>query len=323
MNFEVSPGGNFSEGFCVVKTVDKKVTAKGLVYLDLMLSDSDGEINGKIWDYNEATFGTYEVGDLVKVRGIISQYQNKDQLKIERIRKAAADDNVNPSDFVKSSEFSAEDMYNEIFSVADSIKNENIKAVVTAILKDYKEKLLFWPAAFKLHHAMRGGLLYHTLSILRLCQQVVTLYPFLNTDLLYSGTILHDIAKIDEFKVTELGVATGYTAEGNLIGHLVKGAIIVDRYCEKLNVDGEDRMLLQHMLISHHGEPEFGAAVRPMFMEAEVLSSLDTLDAKIYEMADAVFATEKGEFSQRLWALNDRRLYNHGREASERKVNLL
>ena len=323
MNFEVSPNGNFSEGFCVVKTVDKKVTAKGLTYLDLMLSDSDGEINGKIWDYNEAAFGTYEVGDLVKVRGVISQYQNKDQLKIDRIRKATAEDNVNPADFVKSSEFSSEDMYNEIFSIAEGIKNENIKSVVTAILNDYKEKLLFWPAAFKLHHAMRGGLLYHTLSVLRLCCQVAILYPFLNTDLLYSGAILHDIAKIDEFKVTELGVATGYTTEGNLIGHLVKGAIIVDRYCEKLNVDDEDRMLLQHMLISHHGEPEFGAAVRPMFMEAEVLSSLDTLDAKIYEMADAVFSTEKGEFSQRLWALNDRRLYNHGREDSERKVNLL
>ena len=147
MNFEVSPNGNFSEGFCVVKTVDKKVTAKGLTYLDLMLSDSDGEINGKIWDYSETVFGTYEVGDLVKVRGVISQYQNKDQLKIDRIRKATAEDNVNPADFVKSSEFSSEDMYNEIFSIAEDIKNESIKSVVTAILNDYKEKLLFWHAA--------------------------------------------------------------------------------------------------------------------------------------------------------------------------------
>lgn len=323
MNFTLSENGNFSEGFCVIKTVQKKKTAKDLPYLDLVLTDADGEINGKLWDYNETIHGEYAVGDFIKIRGVISPYNNVDQLRIDRIRKVNEQDDVKIEDYVKSSEFSADDMYNEILKIAESIKDDGIKSVVVAILNDYKEKLLFWPAAFKLHHAMRGGLLYHTLSILRMCQYIVTLYPFLNTDLLFSGAILHDIAKIDEFEVSDSGIATGYSVEGNLLGHLVKGAIIVDRYCEKLSIENETRILLEHMLISHHGEPEFGAAVRPMFIEAEVLCSLDTLDAKIYEMADAVFEIEKGEFSGRLWSLNDRKLFNHGKEPHERKVNLL
>lgn len=323
MNFTDSQNGNYSEGFCIIKTVEKKVTAKGLNFLDLILSDKSGEINGKIWDYAPAKHGEYSPGDFVKVRGVISQYQNTDQLKIDLIRKVTPADNVAIEDYVKSSEFSANDMYNEIFKIAENIKDTDIKSVVTAILTDYKEKLLFWPAAFKLHHAMRGGLLYHTLSILRLAQQTVLVYPFLNTDLLFAGTILHDIAKIDEFEVSASGLVSNYSVEGNLLGHLVKGAIIIDKYCEQFNVNKETKILLEHMIISHHGEPEHGAAVRPMFIEAEVLSTLDTLDSKIYEMADQVFEIEKGEFSPRIWALNDRRIYNHGKEATERKVNLL
>lgn len=323
MNFLTSQNSNYSEGFCIIKTAEKKVTAKGLNYLDLILSDSSGEINGKIWDYDANVFGEYEAGDFVKVRGIVSQYQNTDQIKIERIRKVTEADGVNIEDYVKSSEFSSDAMYKEIIKIAEGIKDNGIKSVVLEILKDYKENLLFWPAAFKLHHAMRGGLLYHTLSILRLAENVVKVYPFINTDLLFAGAILHDIAKIHEFEVSASGLVSTYSVEGNLLGHLVKGAIIVDKYCEKLGVDKETKTLLEHMVISHHGEPEHGAAVRPMFIEAEVLSTLDTLDAKIYEIADAVFETENKDFSSRLWALNDRRFYNHGREPEERKVNLL
>lgn len=323
MNFITNSQNGSAEGFCIIKTCEKKVTAKGLNYLDLILSDADGEINGKIWDYDAAAWGEYAAGDIVKVRGIVSKYNNIDQIKIDRIRKATEADNININDYVKSAEFSSEDMYSEILAVANNISNGDIKSVVLAILEDYKDKLLFWPAAFKLHHAMRGGLLYHTLSVLRLCQSVVKIYPFMNSDLLFAGAILHDIAKISEFEVTQTGLASGYSTEGNLLGHLVKGAIIVERYSEKLGVDKEISLLLEHMLISHHGEPDFGAAVRPMFIEAEVLSSLDTLDAKIFEMADAVEQTELHGFSQRLWALNDRRLYNHGLSEEERKVNLL
>ena len=299
--------------FLMIKSIDKKVTAKGLPYLDLMLCDKTGEISSKLWDYHEELHGMFQVGDIVKVRGTVSQYNGADQLRVERIRKVNESDNVDPADFVPAADLSGEEMYNELLSIANGFMDSEIKSIVVAIYEDYKDRLTYWPAAFKLHHAIRGGLLYHTLSIVRLAQSVCKLYPSINSDLLLAGVLLHDVAKCDEFEVNEAGTATGYTLEGNLVGHLAKGAIIIDRYAEKLGISDETKFLLQHMVLSHHGEPEFGAAVRPMFLEAEILSELDLLDARMYEVEEAVGNAPTGDYTSRLWALDNRKFYNHGR----------
>ena len=299
--------------FLMIKSIDKKVTAKGLPYLDLMLCDKTGEISSKLWDYHEELHGMFQVGDIVKVRGTVSQYNGADQLRVERIRKVNESDNVDPADFVPAADLSGEEMYNELLSIANGFMDSEIKSIVVAIYEDYKDRLTYWPAAFKLHHAIRGGLLYHTLSIVRLAQSVCKLYPSINSDLLLAGVLLHDVAKCDEFEVNEAGTATGYTLEGNLVGHLAKGAIIIDRYAEKLGISDETKFLLQHMVLSHHGEPEFGAAVRPMFLEAEILSELDLLDARMYEVEEAVGNAPAGDYTSRLWALDNRKFYNHGK----------
>ena len=153
----------------------------------------------------------------------------------------------------------------------------------------------------------------HTLSIVRLCKSICAVYPFVNEELLISGAILHDIAKTEEFEVADSGIATGYSVKGNLIGHLAEGAIIVRETALKVGVSEETSNLIEHMLLSHHGDPEFGAAVRPMFIEAEILSELDMLDARIYEMKEAVEGVEVGEFTGRLWSMDNRKLYNHGK----------
>ena len=129
----------------------------------------------------------------------------------------------------------------------------------------------------------------------------------------YKRQILHDIAKIEEFTVSSTGIASGYTSQGMLIGHLASGAMAVDRAARRLGTPQETAMLVEHMLLSHHGDPEFGAAVRPMFLEAELLSELDLMDARIYEMAQAVQTTQPNGFSPRQWALDNRKLYNHAR----------
>lgn len=154
----------------------------------------------------------------------------------------------------------------------------------------------------------------HTLSICRMALAVAEIYPSIDRDLLLSGVILHDIAKSEEFSVAPSGLVDGYTAGGTLIGHLVKGAIIVDEIGKKNDIDENTLMLVEHMLISHHGEPEFGAAVRPLFLEAVVLSALDSLDANIYEIENAVKDVEVGDFTARMWALDDRKFFNHGRK---------
>ncbi len=321
MNFKSISNG-MVDGFCLITAATVKTTAKGLQYLDLMLSDDSGEINGKLWDYSEMTHGAYAVGDIVKVRGTVTVFNNTDQLRIERIRKAVPADGVDPSQFVKSAEYTGENMLAQIEQTVEKMQDDDLKALTREIINDHREKLLYWPAAAKLHHAMRGGLLYHTLSMLRLAQAVASVYPFIDSDLLFAGVILHDIAKIYEFELSPAGTVKSYSTEGMLIGHLVKGAMIVEKYAQKLGTDPKKTMLIEHMIISHHGEPEYGAAVRPSFIEAEILSRIDGMDACIYEMAEAVFAAGNENFSEKLWFLDGRKCYNHGLGGEEISVNL-
>lgn len=313
MNFTPVDNMGRVEGYCLVKLVEQKTSSKGDTYLDFTLGDKDGEINGKLWRYVPSEHGEYKNNDLVKIRGTISKYNGVDQLRIERIRHCIEQDNVAMEDFVQSVAYSSLDMYNELMSIAGDFSDENLKKLVTAIYEDNREALLYWPAAYKLHHALRGGLLMHTLSIVRLGEMICEVYPFIDKDLLLTGAMLHDISKLEEFVVNEAGIAESYSIEGNLLGHLTMGAVKVNKYAEKLGIDRKTAMLVEHMILSHHGEPDFGAAVRPMFIEAELLSQLDLMDSRVYEMKEAVAGLNEDDFSARLWALDNRKLYNHNR----------
>lgn len=323
MNFtEINSNGGV-EGFCLVKSLEVKKTAKGVPFLDLILTDSSGEIGAKLWDYKEDVHGGIKLNSLIKIRGTVSMFNDALQLRIDRVRPAIESDGVNMEDFVPSADYSGKDMYDYIVSTVNVFENTQLKNLILTVLERNKENLLYWPAAFKLHHAIRGGLLYHTLSILKLAKAVCDIYPSLERELLYAGVILHDVAKIQEFDVSETGVVSGYTVEGSLIGHLVKGAMNIEKVGEELGIDRELLMLIEHMILSHHGEPEFGAAVRPMFLEAEILSQLDLLDARIYEISQAVSEVEPGDFTPRQWALDNRKLYNHGLKEIKPKADLL
>lgn len=322
MNFTPINQNGLYEGFALITKSEKKVTAKGKDYLDLTLSDKDGEISAKYWDYNESVQGQFPAETLVKVRGTISQYNGADQFRVERIRKATDADDVNMADFVRSASYSGEYMYAQLSECVNGFADADFKKLVSYMLEQNKEKLLYWPAAYRLHHALRGGLLMHTLSIVRLCEGVCKVYPFVNRDLLLSGAILHDIAKLSEFVVGDTGIASGYSVEGNLIGHLVMGARMVDEAAKTLAIPAEKSMLLQHMVLSHHGEPDFGAAVRPLFLEAELLSELDLMDARVYQIHDATAPLQKGAFTNRMWALEDRKMYNHGLSDNDKSVQL-
>jgi 3'-5' exoribonuclease len=313
MNFSQFNKTGGVEGFCLIKFLERKYTAKGLPYLDMILADSSGEISAKLWDFREELHGSFATNQLVKVRGTLSVYNDNDQLRVEKMRRTIDSDGVKIEDYVPSAPFEGEQMLAQIIEIAQGFEDKELKKLVSSVIDEYRDKLLYYPAAVKLHHAVRGGLLYHTLSILRLAQGVCEVYPFVDRDLLYSGIILHDIAKTEEFNVSETGIATGYTVDGTLIGHLVRGAIAIEQIGSKIGISSQTLMLVEHMLISHHGEPEFGAAVRPMYLEAEILSELDLMDARIFEIAQAVSSIETGEFTPRMWSLDNRKLYNHGR----------
>lgn len=312
MNFTPLANSQSHEGFCLIKSVEKKVTAKGVPYLDLILADNGGEISAKLWDYKETPSNSFKNFDFVKVRGTYVPFNDTMQFRVERIRFVIPEDNAKIEDYVPSACLSGEVMLAEIEKIVDAFEDAELKLLVSKVIEKYREKIIYWPAAKNLHHAVRSGLLMHTLSILRLAEGVCKIYHFVNFDLLCAGAILHDIAKIEELEVSSTGIASEYTVRGNLLGHLVMGAVEIDRIGRENGISEKTLTLVEHMLISHHGTPEFGAAKLPMFIEAELLSQLDLMDARLYEMAHAVNEVEVGAFTPRQWALENRNLYNHG-----------
>lgn len=323
MNFSKIDHTDKVECFCIIKTIDKKSTVKGDFYLDFNIGDKTGEMNAKIWGYTPSEHGEYAAGDIVKVRGNIVDYKGTKQLRVERMRHVLDTDNVNVEDLVRSAAFGSEQMYNTLLSLAEGFTDNDIKRLVLAIYGDYREKLLYWPAAFKLHHALRGGLLMHTLSIVRLCEAVCAIYPFLDRELLIAGAMLHDIAKTEEYLVNEAGTADGYSVNGNLLGHISMGAEIVGKYAERLEINKQTETLIKHMILSHHGLPEYGAAVKPMIMEAEILSELDLMDSRLYEMKEAVEKVDKGSFTPPIWAIDNLKFFNHARKETNKEPNIL
>ncbi len=322
MDFEQLTGG-LVEGYCLIKTLEKKTSSRGSTYLDLTLTDKSGEINAKFWDYNESLHSHFASGDIIKIRGTISPYNGIDQLKIDRIRSLNDSDKISAADFVPSADCDPQAMLDTLLSIVHGFEDAELKKLVLEVYSRYKNELLYVPAAFKLHHAMRGGLLYHVLSIVRLAEGVCNVYPFADRELLISGAMLHDIAKISEFSLNKSGLVDDYSVRGNLLGHIPMGAMLIDNIAKEIGISEETAMLIEHMILSHHGSPEYGAAVRPMFLEAELLSELDLMDSRVYEIAHAVEPLEKGSFSSRQWALDNVKLYNHARIDSETSAKLL
>ena len=316
--------GDRVEGYALVKQSEVKTSTKGGKYLDMVLGDKSGEIDAKYWDYQEGATPEYPVNSMVKVRGSVNEFRGALQLRVEMIRPLLPSDHVNPEDYVTTSEYDPALLYNEIIRIAQGFSDEDLKNLLLAVYDAYRSELLVAPAAVSLHHAMRGGLLYHTLSIIRMCRKAAEVYPQIDEDLLVCGAALHDLGKIREMDFAELGIASQYTTDGNLIGHLVRGAMMVEEIGKELNTPADKLRLIEHMLISHHGKPEYGAAVQPKFLEALVLARMDELDATIYEVNDCVSKLEPETFSPRLWSLDNTRLYHHGRKNDlEPHANLL
>lgn len=317
MNFTILPNG-MSDGFVLLKKCDEKNAKNGSTYLDLILADKDGEMPAKLWDYKGTS--VFETGMVVKVRGTVEQYNGHDQFRVSQIRPANDEDVYNLSDLVPSSDIGGEKIFNTLVEKVNNFEDDDLKRIVLEILNDKKDLLIICPAAFKLHHAIVGGLMLHTISIVRMAEEICKIYPNIDKELLLAGAILHDVAKVWEFELSSTGLVKGYSTEGELIGHLAKGAFYIEEAANKLGIKNDKVFLLEHMVLSHHGIPDYGAVVRPMFLEAEILSDLDSLDAKIFEFNSATSKVNPGEFTDRMWALDNRKLYNTGRKSNEHKV---
>jgi 3'-5' exoribonuclease len=180
------------------------------------------------------------------------------------------------------------------------------------ILNIYKDKLEFYPAAKSNHHSIRGGLLYHIQRMLAASKALCDIYKNVSTDLLYTGVILHDIAKIEEMNSNELGIVTEYSKEGELLGHITIGVNIVHEAGKELGLDPEAVLAVKHMILSHHYEADFGSPKKPCFIEAELLHYIDMIDARVYDMEKAIKDIEKGTFSEPVLSIERRKIYRPG-----------
>ncbi len=304
--------------FALIKELSEKKDKNGNGFLDLIVIGSDKkEYPAKIWRFDNN--GQFETNDVIEIEYTVDNYKGKTQLNITTIKKAP-DEMI--SDFVPSSEYDGKAVFSMLLAKVNNFSDEVLKAIVSKILLDNREALEVYPAAYRLHHAIVGGLMLHTASIVEMAEKTCTVYPNINRELLLSGAILHDVAKTFEMNTAKSGLCSGYTVGGELIGHLVKGAMYIEDTAKELGIEDEKVTLLEHMVLSHHGVPEYGSPVRPMFLEAEILSTLDSLDATIFEINNATSKINTGSFTERQWALDNRKLFNHGLASTEHKVNL-
>lgn len=307
---DFEPGAKI-EGYYMIRAVDAKTTnSNNKKYLDFNLCDKTGEINAKLWEVPALSEDKYKGNTVVKIRGSILSWQGALQLKIERIRNINDEDQINVEDFVQAAPLKPEFMYDEILGYINNMENQDVKDIVKYIYEENKDKLQYYPAAKKNHHAIRSGLLFHVMTMIHMAEKLSEIYTFLNKDLLYAGVILHDMSKLEEMHSNDFGIVDEYTVEGQLLGHITQGIKKIEVVAEKLGTDKEVSMLLQHLVLSHHYEPEYGSPVKPMIAEAEMLHYLDIIDARMYDIKKVLKDTDQGNFSERLWSLENRRIYN-------------
>jgi len=294
------------EGYLIVRSAEQRASANGKNYLDMTLADKSGSINAKMWD------GTVQpplAGSIVKVRATGNEFNGRMQLRVEKIRAAESRDAVDMSTLIPCAPRDPKEMLDEVVRAADHIADPDLRKITCELLDRSGDKLLTFPAAKQMHHAERGGLLHHTTTMLRAANAIMTVYPQLNASLLTAGVIVHDLAKIDEMDADTLGLVSDYSVDGKLIGHIVRGVVNIQLAAEKTKASPGKALLLQHMVLSHHGIPEYGSPLAPKFPEAEVLNTIDTLDARLYEMNEALSRAIPGGFSEKVWGLDNRQLY--------------
>ena len=307
---DMTPGTDV-EGFYLLSDPASRTSKAGKPYLAGKLSDRTGSIELRAWDY-AGPVGSGDAGRIVKVRGQVGEFGGEPQFNARLIRVASEDDRFDLSSLVPTAPIDAEDAIREIRALLDTIADEDYRRLAAAMLDRNEAVFRTFPAAKSMHHSFVSGLLMHTLSMLRLADAAAALYPdVIDRDLLVTGTLLHDFAKAKEFELSELGLVTDYSVAGQLLGHLYMGARDVAAAAEELGLPGEKSLLVQHLIVSHHGIREYGAITLPATAEAELLSFLDLIDSRMEIYRETLADVEPGQFSAPVFALDRKRLYRH------------
>lgn len=271
----------------LVHIKDIRQKKSGEPYLSLLLGDRTGEVDAKMWDNVAEVMDTFDRDDFVKVKGLLQIFQNRPQLTIHKMAKIH-DAEVNFADYFPASERDPLEMFTELRGIVSSVGNPHLRGLLNAFMDDDEiaRRYRMAPAAKSVHHAYLGGLIEHVLSVCRLCQAMASHYPHVDLDLLLTGAVLHDVGKINELTYDR---SFAYSTEGQLLGHIVIGLRMVQEKISLLpDFPPRLRTLVEHMIVSHHGELDFGSPKVPLFAEALLLHHLDNLDSKMECMRNMV-----------------------------------
>ena len=303
------------DAFFLVLGKQQRMTKANKPYYNLILADKTGQVEGRIWDPADSKIAKeFERGDIVKIRGCVTRFDDRLQLKIDHLRRASTDE-ADKTDMLPCTTCNVDELWQKLLGFVESFTDPNLKLLLNTLLADsglaqaYREA----PAAKQLHHAWLGGLLEHVVSLLTLADRIAPHYPILHRDLLLTGVVLHDIGKVHEL-TWEIGFE--YSVEGVLLGHIQMGMALVEKAIDRLpDFPPRLKTLVLHLILSHHGKLEFGSPKLPMIPEALVLNFIDDLDAKMQAMMNEFERSARegkgaDELTGRIWALDQRQMLN-------------
>ncbi|WP_353458400.1 3'-5' exoribonuclease YhaM [Staphylococcus coagulans] len=305
-NVETLQPGDTVDHFFLIRRATQGVTAQGKDYMTLHLQDKSGEIEAKLWTVSKEDIPLLQPERIIHVKGDIINYRGRKQMKVNQFRLATEQDGMRTQDFIDGAPMSPEEIKDAMQEYIFEIENAPLQRVTRYLLNKYEDRYFVYPAASSHHHNFVSGLSYHVLTMLKIARGLCDIYPELNRSLLYSGIILHDMGKVRELSGP---VATSYTLEGNLLGHISIASDDVADAARELNVDGEEILLLRHLILAHHGKLEYGSPKLPQVKEAEILNYIDNIDARMNMLDKAFKKVNKGQFTERIFGLENRQFY--------------
>lgn len=296
------------EMFLLIKNADVRTAKNGKPFIAFTFQDKSGQMDGKYWSATPEEIERYQSGRIVFLAGKREIYNGNAQVKITGMRLVRDGEPNEPGLFMEQAPLTKEEMVDEINQTLFEITSAPMNRVVRFILNKFSQEVFEYPAAKRHHHAFTGGLGFHTVSMLRIAKSLANQYEVLNKPLLYSGVILHDLGKTMELTGA---VGTEYTLKGNLLGHIVMMEEEISKACVELQIDEdcEEIIALKHVVLAHHGKLEYGSPVRPHLLEAEILHQIDLMDASINMITQALQKTTPGEFSERIFGMDNRSFY--------------
>lgn len=296
------------EGFYLIKSAEVRKTRAGKDYIAFTFQDDSGEISGNLWDAQPYNVEEFTAGKVVFMKGRREVYNGTPQVNQISLRNPREGEPSDPSEFKEKPPVKASDVKEYLEQVMFRIENATWQRIVRNLYRKYDKEFYLYPAAKTNHHAFETGLAYHTATMVRLADAIGDVYPDLNKSLLFAGIMLHDLAKVIELSGPD---NTEYTVRGNLIGHIALINEEITKAIAELNIDDskEEVTVLRHVILSHHGQLEYGSPVRPRIMEAEILHMIDNIDAEMMMMTTALSRVSEGEMTSKIFAMDNRSFY--------------